>query len=73
MAGKHKGANSYALLDHAFDPKGDRAYSEGRETGQAGGLRTANPHVSGSPDYKAWDVGWVNQGNAAAQIETCWE
>jgi len=32
--------------------------------------RTGNPHVNGSPDYEAWDAGWmVVEGQVASPID----
>lgn len=48
-----------------FNPRLTRAYGEGRKDIQA-----ANPHVSGTLAYDAWQLGNDNKADAAYIMET---
>lgn len=36
-------------------------WEDGVNAGQAGYLRTSNPHLLDSDQFKAWDLGWTEE------------
>ena len=73
MAGKHAALN-LKPEDPPIYPgyRDDRAYSEGRQLAFEGGLITADPHPTGTPESDAWLNGFGNADFAGAQIQTAY-
>jgi hypothetical protein len=78
MAGKHwntTGANQAArgALPAIFPgSKIDKAYSEGRGVGQAGGDVGDNPQEANSAAWNAWRSGFFGQASADNQMQTAY-